>query len=96
MSESVSLVEEFRLFQNYPNPFNPETTIKYQLPDASEVHLVVFDLLGREVSRLVNEVQNAGIHTRTFDARGLSSGIYWYRLTINGRAVQSRKMILLK
>ena len=96
MSESVSLVEEFRLFQNYPNPFNPETTIKYQLPDASEVHLVVFDLLGREVSRLVNEVQNAGIHTRTFDARGLSSGIYWYRLTVNGRAVQSRKMILLK
>lgn len=75
------------LFQNYPNPFNPTTVISYQLPVVSTVKLIVYDMLGRQVSELVNEKKDAGIHQVTFDARlhrgqgaRLSSGVYFYRL----------------
>jgi hypothetical protein len=85
----------FWLSQNYPNPFNPSTTIKYELPKSSVVRLSVFDMLGREVSMLVNERRDAGVHKATFDASGLSSGVYLYRLTA-GSFVQSRKLIVLR
>ncbi|MCC6395993.1 MAG: T9SS type A sorting domain-containing protein, partial [Bacteroidetes bacterium] len=87
--------ESYALSQNYPNPFNPSTTIKFELPAASLVRLSVFDLLGREVSVLVNEQRSAGVHDVTFDAGRLASGVYLYRLQA-GDFVQAHKMVLLK
>ncbi|MCX6122671.1 MAG: T9SS type A sorting domain-containing protein [Ignavibacteriales bacterium] len=86
---------QFSLDQNYPNPFNPTTTIKYQLSQAGHVTLTVFDLLGREVTTLVNEVQNAGAHEITCDAHNHTSGMYFYKLTA-GNFTQVKKMTLLK
>ena len=90
-----SLPSSARLEQNYPNPFNPVTLISYSLPQSQEVRLSVFDLLGREVARLVNRVQAAGEHQITFNAADLPSGIYIYRLEAEAASV-TRKMILLK
>jgi hypothetical protein len=90
--EPLSVARAITLHQNYPNPFNPTTVISYQLPVASDVKLVVYDLLGREVRVLVNERKNAGSYEVKFDASGPSSGVYFYRLqarhTDDGRAHQ--------
>ncbi len=83
------------LSQNYPNPFNPATTIRYELPKSSAVRLSVHDLLGREVSVLVNERRDAGVHEVKFDGSGLSSGAYIYKLQV-GSNVETRKLILLR
>ena len=86
----------YRLSQNYPNPFNPTTNIEFLLPQASNVSLKVYDLLGREVASLLNNVRfGSGSQTVTFDASSLSSGIYLYRLEA-GNFVQTRKMTLIK
>jgi photosystem II stability/assembly factor-like uncharacterized protein len=86
---------DFALYQNYPNPFNPTTVIKYHLPVATDVKLLVYDILGRKVAVLVNERKNPGRYEATFDARGLSSGVYFYRLEA-GSYVQTRKLVLLR
>jgi hypothetical protein len=92
----------FRLFPNYPNPFNPKTVIRYQLSAASEVRLVVYDLIGREVAELVNERKLPGSYQVTFDAPGLASGVYFYRLEATpssgdgGTRMQTRQMLLLR
>jgi Secretion system C-terminal sorting domain/FG-GAP-like repeat/FG-GAP repeat len=89
---------KFDLYQNFPNPFNPNTVIKYQLPSVGTQYIVslrVYDILGREVRTLVNELQRAGTHTITFNASGLSSGIYFYRLSTNHSILQ-RTMVLIK
>ncbi|MBL0062321.1 MAG: T9SS type A sorting domain-containing protein [bacterium] len=88
-------VNEFALHQNYPNPFNPTTEISYDLATASNVSLIVFDLLGREVATLVNGSQNAGRYTLNFDATGLPSGMYFYRLQ-TAEFSDMKKMMLLK
>jgi hypothetical protein len=85
----------FALYQNYPNPFNPNTSITYELGVASHVVLSVYDILGREVSVLVNENRTAGVHGVTFDGSNLSSGVYMYRLQA-GDVVQSRRLVVLK
>ncbi|HZW38118.1 MAG TPA: T9SS type A sorting domain-containing protein [Ignavibacteriaceae bacterium] len=85
----------FGLTQNYPNPFNPETTIKYQLPVDSKVKLVVYNMIGEEVASLINGVVPAGYHSVNFNAAGLSSGNYIYRLETPD-FVQVKKMIVLK
>jgi hypothetical protein len=85
----------FGLDQNYPNPFNPTTQIEYQLPVAAHVTLKVYDVLGREVATLVNEIQDAGVYLATFDGTRLASGVYFYRLTASGKD-QVRKMLLTK
>jgi hypothetical protein len=87
--------EIFELSQNYPNPFNPATTIEYQLPAQSFVTLAIVDLLGRRVSTLVNEKKEEGNHSVQFDGSGLSSGLYFYRLTAGG-FVRTRRMLLIK
>jgi hypothetical protein len=83
------------LYQNYPNPFNPETTIKYQIPTPGLVTLKVYDILGREVSTLVNENKIEGSYDFTFNATRFPSGVYIYQLRVNDY-VSSKKMILLK
>lgn len=86
---------EYRLAQNYPNPFNPTTNISYVLPKAENVSLKVYDVLGREVATLVNEVKAAGAYTVPFNASNLASGVYFYRLQA-GSFVQTKKMMLVK
>ncbi|MEW6511112.1 MAG: T9SS type A sorting domain-containing protein [Bacteroidota bacterium] len=110
VAEPDALPREFALLQNYPNPFNPTTTIRYTIAGVvapsgaslsgvegrvSNVKLVVYDVLGREVATLVNEVKQPGTYTVQFDGSGLASGVYFYRLTA-GSFVQSRKMALVK
>ena len=85
----------YNLTQNYPNPFNPTTTINYSIPQSGNVLLKVYDILGNEVATLVNEEKNAGVFSVTFDATGLSSGIYFYRMQA-GNFIQTRKMLILK
>jgi hypothetical protein len=88
--------KEFFVDQNYPNPFNPSTTIQFGLPAQAEVNLVIYDILGREVARLVNnQVMNAGVYKYSFDASKLASGTYIYRLQA-GQKVEVKKMLLLK
>jgi pectinesterase len=89
------LPESYRLFQNYPNPFNPNTTIKYNLPEPSQVSLIVYNLLGKQVLNLVNTYQPAGYYSVNLDASALPSGIYFYRLDA-GHFHQTRKMSLIK
>ncbi len=86
---------EFALHQNYPNPFNPTTKITFSIPQASKVHLTVYDVLGREVMTLVDEHREAGSYEVFFDGKNLSSGIYFYRLKA-GDKVKIHKMTLLK
>jgi len=85
----------FALDQNYPNPFNPSTTIRFDLPKSSDIRLSVFDILGREVSVLVNERRNAGIHNVVLDGSNLSSGVYFYRIQA-GSFVDTKRLLLLK
>ncbi len=100
--QGTDLPTRFSLGQNYPNPFNPSTRIQYtvagsrdQGPGTSNTRLVVYDLLGREVAVLVNERKAPGNYEVAFDASGLASGVYIYRMTA-GSVVQSKKMVLLK
>jgi hypothetical protein len=86
---------EFELSQNYPNPFNPSTTISFSLPQAGNVKLTVYNLLGEQVAELVNGFREAGIHIVNFNAEIFNSGILIYKLEANG-VVQSKKMTLLK
>ena len=91
--------EQFTLSQNYPNPFNPSTIISFQLSARSRVTLKVYDILGREVSILVNDEKPAGNYKIHFYASNLSSGVYFYRLSAVGKGinfVKTKKMILIK
>ena len=94
-ANSVQLPTECALFSAYPNPFNPETIISFELRDASFVELAVYDITGREIARLVDEWHSAGTYEATFDGSGLSSGVYFARLTA-GDIRQSRKLLLIK
>jgi hypothetical protein len=87
--------KEFALEQNYPNPFNPTTAISYQLSANSFTTLKIYDALGREAATLVNEVKEAGYYSAQFDGTKLSSGMYYARLSSNGKT-QIRKIVLLK
>jgi uncharacterized delta-60 repeat protein len=93
--ENSSLPENFELSQNYPNPFNPTTTIQFSLPQAGDVTLKVYNLLGEEVKTLINEYKQIGNHSIQFNANNLASGIYFYRLQA-GSFIETKKMILMK
>lgn len=100
ISGYIAVPNEFALQQNYPNPFNPNTTIHYQLPQACDVRIVIYDILGRHVITLVNEQQQAGFKAVIWDSgnkagQKVSAGMYFYRLEAENY-VRTRKMILLK
>jgi len=104
VKDAITIPTAFKLYQNSPNPFNPSTKIKYTIPIVNKalqssgsqfVSLKVYDLLGREVAELVNENQSPGTYEVEFNAEGLSSGIYLYRLT-SGNFTGTRKLILMK
>lgn len=86
---------KFDLPQNYPNPFNPTTNIEYTIPEKSQVTLKIYDILGKEVTTLVDKVQEAGTYVSVWNASNVSSGVYFYRLT-SGNNVQTKRMILSK
>jgi hypothetical protein len=90
-----TIPEKFALEQNYPNPFNPSTIINFSLAKSGQATLSVYDVLGRQVSELVNERREAGVHEVKFDGSGLSSGVFFYRLQA-GDFVQTRKLMLLR
>ncbi|KKU14784.1 MAG: hypothetical protein UX22_C0016G0001, partial [Candidatus Jorgensenbacteria bacterium GW2011_GWA2_45_9] len=91
----VSAPQEFVLEQNYPNPFNPTTTINYNVARQARVKLVVYNVLGREVSTLVDDVKSVGNYSVRFDAANLGTGTYVYRLSAGDQAF-TKKMMLLK
>lgn len=94
-SEDTSIPIEYGLSQNYPNPFNPATNIKYSVPEISFVTIKLYDVLGNEVTTLVNEEKEAGNYKIDFDGSRLSSGIYFYKMQTE-KFVEIKKMILLK
>jgi hypothetical protein len=86
---------DYKLSQNYPNPFNPTTSIKFAIPKSGVVTLRVYDILGREISELVNQFKNEGTYIVDFDASTLTSGMYFYKLEVND-FVSVKKMVLVK
>jgi hypothetical protein len=95
ISNSNNIPTVYKLSQNYPNPFNPATKINYQIPVKGYVSLKIYDMLGRVVKELVNEIKSQGFYTVDYDASGLSSGIYLYRLECNGY-IETKKMVMIK
>ncbi|MBK9098728.1 MAG: T9SS type A sorting domain-containing protein [bacterium] len=95
VAQNTTKPVEYSLMQNYPNPFNPTTTISYSIPKNGLVILQVFDILGIEVAKLINEVKEAGNYSVAFNASELPSAIYFYTLT-SGDFSATKKLILLK
>jgi hypothetical protein len=95
MEEDVHLTSDMYLDQNYPNPFNPKTNIRFEIKESGFISLKVFDAIGNEIQTLVNRILPAGSHSLKFDAAGLTSGIYIYRLQA-GDKIMTKKMILLR
>ncbi|HRI86500.1 MAG TPA: T9SS type A sorting domain-containing protein [Ignavibacteria bacterium] len=97
---TVGVPDAYKLSQNYPNPFNPSTKIDYDLPYDGKVSILLYDISGREVASLVNEVKTAGYYTATFNGANLASGMYFYRInatgTGNNNFVSTKKMVLIK
>ena len=93
--ETGAVPNSYNLSQNFPNPFNPETVIEFALPAAGDVSLLIYNLRGEEVARLIEEKMPAGYHQFTWDASNMASGVYLYRLQA-GDFVRTRKMVLLK
>jgi hypothetical protein len=92
---STNIPNDFMLWQNYPNPFNPVTNIKFDVPYSSAVKLTVYDVTGRVIDELVNDVLNAGTYNADWNANNVSSGIYFYRIeTIDFS--ETKKMVLIK
>jgi len=98
VNDNPVMASEFSLKQNYPNPFNPSTVIEYSIPELAAGKLVtlkIYDVLGKEVSELVSEVQPSGNYKVRFNAAGLSSGVYFYKITA-GNFTQAKQMLLMK
>jgi len=95
VNDQDPVVKEFKVYQNYPNPFNPTTTITYAVPQRTNVSVKVYNITGKEVATLVNEVKDAGAYSVNFNAENLSSGVYFYKISA-GQFSSVRKMILIK
>ena len=100
VSPGTTVPLSFVLHQNYPNPFNPITSLRYDLPEQAQVTLTIYDLIGREVTQLINTTQEAGYRSVQWNAtdmhgKPVSTGVYLYQIQA-GEFVQTRKMVLLK
>jgi hypothetical protein len=95
VTENEIAPDEYVLNQNYPNPFNPVTVIKYSIPKTELVKLTVYDILGKEIETLVNEVKNPGEYRVDFNASSYTNGVYFYKLT-TGNFSQTKKMLFVK
>jgi len=96
INETITILpKDQKLLQNYPNPFNPATTIQYQVPERSVITIKVYDVLGNEITTLINEEKLAGSYEVEFDATELPSGIYFYRLQADS-FVETKKMVFIK
>lgn len=100
MQKLQNIVKSFKLMQNYPNPFNPSTTIQYEIPEKSNVEVTIYDLTGRVVNKLVNQFQQAGLHSVIWNGNNqfgirAASGFYIYSVKYKNN-ISSKKMILLK
>ncbi|MBK9228648.1 MAG: T9SS type A sorting domain-containing protein [Ignavibacteria bacterium] len=93
---SSTTPKDFELYQNYPNPFNPMTIISYEIGKNSYVSIKIYDVSGKCVTTVVSEVKSAGRHEADFNASGLSSGLYFYSLLINGGIVSTKRMVLIR
>ena len=100
---NIGVPEKFSLSQNYPNPFNPSTNINFEIPFDGKVNLKIFDMSGKEISTLINDFKTAGYYSVNFNASGLSSGVYIYKITTEGNGnsenrgfVAAKKMLLIK
>jgi hypothetical protein len=94
--ELGSIPSDFKLHQNFPNPFNPTTKINFDLPKDGKVYLVIYDILGKEIMKTVNnEFKPAGRYTISFNGSNLASGVYFYRI-VTGNFVQTKRMVLIK
>ena len=93
---SSEIPERFSLYQNYPNPFNSQTTIKFDIKEKGNYSLVIYDCLGRKRDELFNEYLNAGSYSINYEGNELQSGVYFYRLSADGKAINTRKMLLIK
>jgi Tol biopolymer transport system component len=94
-SFAATVPREFKLGQNYPNPFNPTTVIEYVIPKDEFVSLIVYNPLGKEVAILARGISPAGVHSVTFDAEQLPSGVYFYRL-VAGTFKETKKLVVVK
>ena len=95
ITDNINTPSEFKLSQNYPNPFNPETNISFGIPKESFVKIKIYDITGREIKVLVNELKQAGSYKVIFNGSGFSSGVYFYKLEA-GEFLQVRRMVMLK
>ncbi|MCH9032358.1 MAG: T9SS type A sorting domain-containing protein, partial [candidate division Zixibacteria bacterium] len=86
----------FSLAQNYPNPFNPETKISFGLPEAADVSIIIYNVLGQQVTTVTDGYYTAGFHTVSWNGLNVSSGVYFYSMRANGVVIKSQKMVLLK
>jgi hypothetical protein len=95
-NQNELIADDFILNQNYPNPFNNQTKIKFDLPKYSEIRIIVFDLLGRKKDIITDGIYQAGKYEVNYSPKDLSSGIYFYRMEVNGEITKTRKLILNK
>jgi len=98
-NSNEQIAKDFKLYQNYPNPFNPVTGIKFQVASIKHIKLVVYNILGKEVTILVNEKLQSGTYEVKFDVArygGLSTGIYFYSLYSEGILIDTKKLVLIK
>ena len=99
-TDELAIPGEFSLHQNYPNPFNPRTKIDYDLPEAQNIQIMIYDILGRKIRTLLNEYQHIGYKSIHWNGKGdygrqVSAGMYIYTIQA-GEFVQTRKMVLMK
>jgi len=99
-NNNTEIPKEYKLYQNYPNPFNPVTTIKFDIPASKGktgfTKIEIFDLLGKEISSLINENLSAGSYSVNYDASSLATGTYVYRLSVNNEVIATKKMLMIK
>lgn len=95
----IGIPAKYNLSQNYPNPFNPTTKINFDIPNDAKVNITIIDIAGRDIKTIVNEFRTAGYYTVQFDATGISSGVYFYRLMTGdggNKFVMTKKLVVLK